>query len=431
VWENILLQTLNVRAVADLWEKRLLCAFLFTPRTASWFLRVCLCCTEKRDRVIGFGTSSSSRKSISTERTFRDCENPAELVDTCRVLCYKLAQQCQSKGIKGRTFTLKLKSSDFSIKSRQVSFSCAVPRDDTGEDLFVKAVELLKKEFPCRIRLMGVRLSQLESNTKRERAQAASGPIEKLLSSAMSSATPTRPSCAAARAERGPGGAVQGAPGRFENTDDGDGGEDGEDEDDRDGAGDPFSPCPSPLSPCPSPVPGSPVPTAQSPGIRPQVQVQMGSGAPACSVGAHDQAPSSASAKTSSVATAPPEALTLPEEPRASTSRNDACADGAGKLANGGRGGSATCEESLANVARERSGTDDPHADLSSTSCPICGVKLHTRDNLALNTHIDLCLNQGLLADDGMHQPRSDPPPPPPKRSKPGTLEAFFGAPSH
>jgi len=79
----------------------------------------------------------------------------------------KVWHHCQSTGIRGRTITLKVKFSDFEIITRSRSVTSAV---SSREELGRLAVGLLESEMPVpkSVRLLGVSLSSLQTETKFE-----------------------------------------------------------------------------------------------------------------------------------------------------------------------------------------------------------------------------------------------------------------------
>lgn len=152
------LEAVGVVTCSHLYKHRVVLSQLFSQKSYAYFLHVSLGVQEERQRA-AFSTAQSGRKSISTERTFREISKPELLKAKCRELCAALASELAAKGISGRTVTLKIKTIDFEIKSRAASHVRPISSE---EDLAATTIALLEKELeqgPLRLRLMGVRLS--------------------------------------------------------------------------------------------------------------------------------------------------------------------------------------------------------------------------------------------------------------------------------
>lgn len=61
------------------------------------------------------------RKGMSVERTFRAISDPSEMESMLRALVAKLCEGLEREGLRGRTLTLKLKTSGFETRTRSVS----------------------------------------------------------------------------------------------------------------------------------------------------------------------------------------------------------------------------------------------------------------------------------------------------------------------
>lgn len=69
----------------------------------------------------------------------------------CSELAEKLAEDVTSEGLKGRTITLKLKTTNFEVRTR----AATLPRHISAyDDIFREATRLLRAELPITIRLM-------------------------------------------------------------------------------------------------------------------------------------------------------------------------------------------------------------------------------------------------------------------------------------
>jgi DNA polymerase-4 len=86
------------------------------------------------------------------------------LEKTLKLLCGKVSGRLCTRGLAGRTVTLKLRYSDFTTITRQTTF----PRPVESADHIYPAVYKLLKKFrdpKQRIRLVGVSVSSLETES--------------------------------------------------------------------------------------------------------------------------------------------------------------------------------------------------------------------------------------------------------------------------
>ncbi|CAE6435475.1 unnamed protein product [Rhizoctonia solani] len=100
-----------------------------------------------------------SRRSLGYERTFHPQRDSKILLETLDKIAEGLAEDCEKRGWAGKTLTLKYKLDTYQ------SFSRAKPLPKwamTKEDILPHAQELLLKEFPLCLRLMGLRLTNLK-----------------------------------------------------------------------------------------------------------------------------------------------------------------------------------------------------------------------------------------------------------------------------
>ncbi|XP_054138600.1 DNA polymerase kappa [Melozone crissalis] len=151
-----MLKALGIVTCSELYQHRALLSLLFSEVSWRNFL----------DISLGLGSThlekDGERKSMSTERTFSEINTAEDQYSLCRELCRDLAQELQKEGLKGKTVTLKLKNVNFEVKTRASTVLSSV---STEEEIFTVAKDLLGTEIdsvaphPLRIRLMGVRVS--------------------------------------------------------------------------------------------------------------------------------------------------------------------------------------------------------------------------------------------------------------------------------
>ena len=154
-----MLKALGILSCGDLFSKRDILYLLHSPVSFRSLIEISL----------GLGAThlenDRERKSISTETTFSEINQPWELYNKCMELSHMLAEDVQKENLAGKTVTIKLKTVNFETKTRAVSVPNAI---SAADEIFAKAKELLENEIksclpkPLRLRLMGVRLSNLK-----------------------------------------------------------------------------------------------------------------------------------------------------------------------------------------------------------------------------------------------------------------------------
>ncbi len=69
----------------------------------------------------------------------------------CAELSEKLAEDMASEGLRGKTLTLKLKETNFEVRTRNITLTRHI---SSREDIMREALKLLRAEMPITIRLM-------------------------------------------------------------------------------------------------------------------------------------------------------------------------------------------------------------------------------------------------------------------------------------
>ena len=154
------LQALTISQCGHLMEKRGLLRLLFTETNYYNFLTIAL----------GLGHSTLSawterdRKSISTETTFKGTSDRPTLFKLSANLCQELADEMQQKDIVGKVLTLKLKTTDFQLRTRAQTLSevtCCPEVMTAGIKRLLLYEMNAATEQPLSLRLLGVRMSSL------------------------------------------------------------------------------------------------------------------------------------------------------------------------------------------------------------------------------------------------------------------------------
>ncbi|WKX99666.1 hypothetical protein Q1695_014496 [Nippostrongylus brasiliensis] len=149
-----LLQACDIRTVGDLLQRRAALKFCFSALAQESFLRIALGLPGRPS------ASDPRRKSISTERTFAPTSDRTSLIKILEEICDILIKDMSRTGITGgRCLTLKLKLSSFDVLTRSVTPGRLISARD---DIITMATEVLDRELPQELRLIGVRFSNLK-----------------------------------------------------------------------------------------------------------------------------------------------------------------------------------------------------------------------------------------------------------------------------
>ena len=110
------------------------------------------------------------RKSVGAERTFgEDIREPSTMLDRLEPIADRVAERLQQTDHRGRTVTLKLKTHNHEVSTRQITLDRPIDRKD---DLMTLAERLLERPHPPDepIRLLGISVSSFvgQSNGGRQ-----------------------------------------------------------------------------------------------------------------------------------------------------------------------------------------------------------------------------------------------------------------------
>ena len=155
VTEHIIKEVLSCEKVHELEPEKMLRLYqLFTVDIANFLVKSALGISRhKHDDSIKVGPS---QKGISNERTFKELSTTKDLHGMVDSLAVSLSEQMKAKNLKGKTITLKLKTSNFEVKTRATTI---VSYTNEAETISKHVKKLLSKELPIRLRLMGIRVA--------------------------------------------------------------------------------------------------------------------------------------------------------------------------------------------------------------------------------------------------------------------------------
>ena len=111
------------------------------------------------------------RKSVGAERTFsEDLSDPKAMLDRLRPIAERVLQRLQKADQRGRTVTLKLKSHDHEVSTRQTTLERPVRSED---ELMTLVERLLGRPHPPEepVRLLGISISSLTEERGRDGRQ--------------------------------------------------------------------------------------------------------------------------------------------------------------------------------------------------------------------------------------------------------------------
>ncbi|KAG8742832.1 hypothetical protein FRC10_000878 [Ceratobasidium sp. 414] len=156
VFERIL-DSLGVKTCGDVFPHRAQLYLLSQHHKLSLHSLLCTYLGVHDNGVAPY--SRDSRRSVGYERTFQPQRDPKVLLETLEKIAEGLAEDCEKRGWAGKTLTLKYKLDTYQSFSRAKSLTKWTMKK---EEILPHARELLLKEFPLSLRLMGLRLTNLK-----------------------------------------------------------------------------------------------------------------------------------------------------------------------------------------------------------------------------------------------------------------------------
>ena len=107
------------------------------------------------------------RKSIAAERTFfDDISSESFILEKLEKISDELERRLIKSKVKGKTITLKIKYNDFSLQTRSRTVEEFIQKK---EEFFPTLIQLLKQEeLKSSVRLLGISVSKLDNNLKKE-----------------------------------------------------------------------------------------------------------------------------------------------------------------------------------------------------------------------------------------------------------------------
>ncbi|KAH6623861.1 hypothetical protein F5144DRAFT_540445 [Chaetomium tenue] len=157
------LASVGIKTCGDIYAQRQYLDRLFGQKAYEFLLK----CHLGLGRTNIQPAEDYERKSVGTERTFRDLGDPALLREKLRWTAEELESDMRKAECKGRTLCLKVKLHTFEVLTRQVVPPKAVHLADDLYNYSLPMLAKLEQEIPgMKLRLMGLRCTQLVSTKK-------------------------------------------------------------------------------------------------------------------------------------------------------------------------------------------------------------------------------------------------------------------------
>ncbi|EIW70473.1 hypothetical protein TREMEDRAFT_68079 [Tremella mesenterica DSM 1558] len=152
------LEGLGVETCGDIYTKR---ADLLAMDHWFGFQGLCKAHLGIADNKVEPG-KREERKSVGCERTFRDKTDNEDIMNTLTEIAEELGKDLERLEYSGKCVTVKYKLHTYVNKTRAQTVGKYI---STSKEILPIAQELLRKELPLRIRLLGIRLSTLKDLT--------------------------------------------------------------------------------------------------------------------------------------------------------------------------------------------------------------------------------------------------------------------------
>lgn len=162
------LQAIGVHTWGDIYPLRGLLQRLFSEKLASFLLNCHLGLGRTRVQPV----EEYERKSVGTERTFKDLEGGERLKEKLKATAVELEKDLKKADSAGRTINLKVKLHSYEVLNRQRALARPIHSADDLYNHSLPLLQALEMEFkPLRLRLMGLRMTSLVSTAKPTKMQ--------------------------------------------------------------------------------------------------------------------------------------------------------------------------------------------------------------------------------------------------------------------
>ncbi|KAK6528990.1 hypothetical protein TWF694_004214 [Orbilia ellipsospora] len=157
------LEAIGIKSCGDIYPLRGLLPKLFGQKAYEFLISVFLGLGRTEIRPAG----EYIRKSIGSESTFKDCEGTTALRDRLRKTAEDLHEDLVKTELQGRTLALKIKLYTYEEAIRQKPLPYPIWKPGDLYDFALPLLTKLEEEYkPLKIRLMGLRLTNISSRKK-------------------------------------------------------------------------------------------------------------------------------------------------------------------------------------------------------------------------------------------------------------------------